>query len=187
MKNRLQAWFKRFAQRWFPAAMFRPVFLRQQVLAVVLMLAILSVSLAYLLGGQWEWCLVLLAVGCLEWFACYHHWGWMGTLALCFYVFVTGLGVLMGRSPVLMLVGIIAALAAWDLDRFDRLIGPLNTGAVQQIERQHLRRLLVVGGAGLVLGLAAVLLRVKFAFGWAALLGIISVLALGFVARYARR
>ena len=78
-----------------------------------------------------------------------------------------------------MLFGMSAALAAWDLDYFaQRLRSVEYTTRAHDLERRHLRRLLVVEGLGLLLGAVALGVKVRFSFATACLLGLVAVLGL---------
>ena len=92
-------------------------------------------------------------------------------------------GVLLGVAGALALAGVVAGLAGWDLGRFARRAHGAGLAAGEALERAHLRRLLLVLGAGLALGGLALSLRVSLSFGWALLL---AGLAIGALARAIR-
>jgi hypothetical protein len=82
-----------------------------------------------------------------------------------------------------MLSGVVAALAAWDLNPFvQRLRSVDGVGAQaerrQGLERSHLRRLLLVCSLGSALAVVALGSRVKLGFGAAFWLGLLAVLGL---------
>jgi hypothetical protein len=76
-----------------------------------------------------------------------------------------------------LLVGIVAALAAWDLDAFyKRLRRVTRIEQEARLVQNHLRRLLVALGLGLGLSAAALLLQYELRFGWAILLVLLVIL-----------
>lgn len=78
-----------------------------------------------------------------------------------------------------MLLGIIATLAAWDIEDFhQRMEGVERVDHRETLERKYLQRLLVIEGSGALLALAAVSISVTFSFGSALLLGLLAVVGL---------
>jgi thiosulfate reductase cytochrome b subunit len=87
-----------------------------------------------------------------------------------------------------MLVGTLAALAAWDLDHFERRLRTAQRVEAQgALIRAHLRRLSIVAGLGLTLGGIALSVQVEITFGWALLLGLLAFLALSGVIAFGQR
>jgi hypothetical protein len=87
-----------------------------------------------------------------------------------------------------MLVGVVAALAAWDLDCFVwrmRAAGRVEDAGF--LEQHHLQRLLTVSGAGLILGAVALSLRIRLGFAAAFLLAFLAVLGLSRVIGFLQR
>ncbi|MBN1922221.1 MAG: hypothetical protein JW892_13320 [Anaerolineae bacterium] len=83
-----------------------------------------------------------------------------------------------------LLVGIMAALAAWDLEAFGaRMAGVARIEHEHALVRDHLRQLGLVCGAGLLLATLASLVRIRLSFGVALVLASIAVLGLGYVLR----
>jgi hypothetical protein len=84
---------------------------------------------------------------------------------------------------------VVAALAAWDLDRFsarlDEAGGASETSLAERrgLEQQHLSRLLRVSLFGLALAWLALAVRVQLAFGVAVALGLVAALGLAALVR----
>jgi hypothetical protein len=88
-------------------------------------------------------------------------------------------GLWQGLSAWMALIGMLLALAAWDLGRFiRRQVLALNDDAAARMERTHLIRLGQALGGGLLLGGLALLVRIPLDFGLALLVGFIAVVAL---------
>jgi hypothetical protein len=78
-----------------------------------------------------------------------------------------------------MLLGTVAALAAWDLDHFAfRLQDISRVEQRETLVTAHLQRLALVSGGGLLLGIGALLVQVRFSLGAAVLLGLLAILGL---------
>ena len=87
---------------------------------------------------------------------------------LCQFVFMVGL-----------VVGVAAALAAWDLDGFADHLAHFEPRADQaQLVKNHLGRLLGVLGLGVILGEAALSFRLALGLELVAVLGVVSVMIL---------
>jgi len=88
-------------------------------------------------------------------------------------------GLWQGLSAWLALVGVLLALAAWDMGRFmRRQTAVLNEAAAARMERTHLIRLGLALGGGLLLGVLTLLVRVQLDFGLALVIGIVAVVAI---------
>lgn len=107
-------------------------------------------------------------------------WRWSASLTMVGCVTLSALGVLRAAHPVWMLLAVIAALAAWDLDHF-----ALRIESAQRIRDEirfrdaHIRRLGWVLGLGFVLSLLALSLQLQLDLGWAIALGLLAVVSLG--------
>jgi hypothetical protein len=147
--------------------------------AISIGLAALLPASGYMLNGSWAGASASLALGAF-WLAGLWR-GWQGTdaLGLLGLVAIAGAGVWLGLAPALMLAGVVAALAGWDLDRFaQRLRRAEHVVGEIELARAHLRRLLVVAGIGLGLGGVTLVLQMALSFGWALLLGMLAILGL---------
>jgi len=83
-----------------------------------------------------------------------------------------------------MLVGVVAALAAWDLGHFARRLrgaGVITHPA--ELTHAHLRRLATVVATGLLLGGIALGIRVELTFGWAMLTAALAIIGLSSLIR----
>lgn len=115
------------------------------------------------------------------WLAGYRFgWRWAAPAGLAAVVAMAGYGVWQGMFAGWALVGVTAALLAWDLDRFSYRLTAANTvynrpGLVQA----HLQRLGVVAGLGLGIGAVGLTFHLELSLGWAILLGLGVVVGLG--------
>lgn len=131
----------------------------------------------YLWIERWEVALALV-VGALLWGLSPSRWQWPGALALALLVPAAAIGAWLG-APLWALVGLVSALSGWDLERFARQLG--WAGRVQELPRhirRHLLRLAALDALALVLGWAALNVRVDLNFGAALALALLAVLGL---------
>lgn len=116
------------------------------------------------------------------------------------------LGILYGAQNGWMLVGITAALVAWDLHHFIQHIRvseqvettPEDAGErtgvedradveARALERLHLQRLGIVSGLGLLLGALALTVRLTLGFGVIVALGLVAIYGLSRLVHYLRQ
>jgi hypothetical protein len=114
------------------------------------------------------------------------EWRWSASACFVSLVVVAAVAIWVGVEPAFSLIGVVAALAAWDLHRFTRRLRLAQRVIdVDQLSRRHLWRLGFVCGLGLLLGGLGLAARVELGLGVALLLGILALLgislALGFV------
>jgi len=171
--------------------------LTQKALLGSIILAPGALALAFGVRGQWILACVALALGLLCWLGQRRGWDWLVYLNLFNYLCLAMIGALMKAWPGLVLVGVGATLATWDLHDFDIRLGLAAPGLAKEsevadqvadavpegvarevasaMEQRHLKTLLIIFGSGLLLGGAAWLIEVRFN------LTVMIILALGLV------
>ena len=141
-------------------------------------LAAAALAVGYAQGGFWGWGVAWVVLGGVWWLG--RRWrAWTGTLAFLIFVLAAVAGLWVDLGGGWMLLGTVAALAAWDLDHFTRRLR--EGGRVEQeagLVRAHLRRLAEVSAVGLGLGGVALLARIDLGLGLALLLGLLTVIGL---------
>jgi hypothetical protein len=153
-----------------------------------IVLAVAVLAIGYGLSALWRGAAVALAVGAFWLAGQWRRWGWVASVALVLLIGAAAVGLWSGVGGGWMLVGVVTALVAWDLDRFAwrmRAVGRVED--VDVFGRRHLQRLLTVGGIGLLLGAVALSLRVRLGFAVAFLLALLAVLGLSRVVGFLRR
>ncbi|MCS6937348.1 MAG: hypothetical protein NZ610_07775 [Candidatus Bipolaricaulota bacterium] len=116
--------------------------------------------------------LIALLIGAVATALCWTSWSWTASLRLLVALTGAGLGVAAGLTPWGMLIVVVLALAAWDLELFARRLERFSESD-PRMWRQHVRVLgwaLALGGGAGALALGA---RVTFAFGWALFLAVL--------------
>ena len=159
-----------------------------RLLPITIGLATLVLAVGYAVGGEWIFSLILLAVGVLWWFGQGRDWNGLASVVLMGFVAAAAIGLWRGLPAGWMLVGVVAALSAWDLDHFARRLSSVERVEMRPaLEQRHLRRLAMVDGLGLLLAGVALVVRYKFSFGVALVLGLVAVLGLSQMMGYLRR
>ena len=159
-----------------------------RLLPITIGLATLVLAVGYAVGGEWTFSLILLAVGVLWWLGQGRDWNGLASVVLMGFVVAAAIGLWRGLPAGWMLVGVVAALSAWDLDHFARRLSSVERVEMRPaLEQRHLRRLAMVDSLGLLLAGVALVVRYKFSFGVALVLGLVAVLGLSQMMGYLRR
>lgn len=108
-----------------------------------------------------------------------------------FFLFYLGLAIVDATNhlPMLiLLVGVCANLAAWDLSRFRARIGDQGEGEARaRLESKHLQRLLITTGAGFLIALVPAFVSLSLNFTSLAALTLVTLLILRASLMYLRR
>jgi hypothetical protein len=142
-------------------------------------LAALVLALGYAGHALWAGVGVAAAIGLLWLAGAWRGWDWVAEPCLAGWVGLAAFGVWQGLPAGWVLIGVIAALAAWDLSHFAAHLR--SAGAIApptELMRAHLRRLAVVVAVGMLLGGIALGIRVELTFGWALLAAALAIIGL---------
>jgi len=162
--------------------------LTAKALPASIVLATGALALGHGLNGSWSIVIAIAVLGGLWLLGQWRGWGWTASVGLASFVIIAAVGLGMSVRNIWMLTGVVGALSAWDLDHFAQQMR--ESGQVKgarALERRHLQRLLIVGGASLLLGAVALGARVEFSFGVAMLLGVLATLGLTRAVGFLRR
>jgi len=156
---------------------------RLGALLVVLAMAALAagtLSAPFGLAAGWPW-LLALAVLSFFWLAGFWRgWLWSAPWGLAGFTLAAAAGLLQGLGAGWMILGLVAALCAWDLHYLAHLLQDLAPAeAHRTLERRHIQRVLTVAGLSLALAAVALTLEVKLTFFLALLLGLLAAWGLG--------
>ena len=130
-----------------------------------LAVTVMSLALTFALAGIWPGVGVVAAAGAAAWIAIERRrLTWANGLWLAGSAIVSVLAAELGRSAWLPLVAQLAALAAWDLDRFEQRVSGAEETVNKDLSQRHLSRL----GLALVLGgsLAGISLVIRAPLGF---------------------
>jgi hypothetical protein len=147
-----------------------------------------ALAVGYSLQGYTTAILFFITLGMLWLYGERRMSGWAASVMLVCCVVAAAFGILLGVHPGFLLVGMVAALSAWDLDHFYRRIKSFEQVANEaEMERRHILMLLFVDGLGLLLAGAALVIRTHIAFSVAFLLGLAAAWGLGQLIGFLRR
>ncbi|HSV86328.1 MAG TPA: hypothetical protein VLH85_07120 [Levilinea sp.] len=136
-----------------------------QTRIAAVIVAVIALALAYGANDYFLVSILVLACGGLWLLSSSQHWKHWRSLIFVLYTFACVLGFWLNLSMPLLVVGISAALGAWDLDHFcwrTRAEPPVMK--LEQLERHHLLQLAIVLGTGLVVALLVLLVQVSLGF-----------------------
>ena len=138
-----------------------------------------ALIIGYALREIWVGAALVSVVGLIWIIGLLFHWGWISSTLFLVYAVLNSFVLLIQAPSYLEVISITAALVAWDLSYF---IGRLEKARTPELARvleiNHLRRLLIITGVGLLLMGAAILLHIRLSFAIALLLGGAGLLAL---------
>ena len=159
----------------------------RKTLWVSMVLASAALLLGYILGGLWIWTPAILALGALWMVGERRRWSQVASLGLVLHATVAAVGMALGLGAGWMLAGLVGSLAAWDLGHFlETLRDAGRVEGQRQLELDHLRRLLLVSGLGLLLGALALEVRTRLSFWVVILLGLVGIASLSRAVVYLR-
>lgn len=111
-----------------------------------------------------------------------------GNVLLLFFALVAAIGILRQMNPQWALIGLVAALAGWDLLHFYwRWDGVKNQQDGNLLARRHLLRLGALSLIGFVTAEMAILFRTRMGFGLLVLIGMMAIIMVGWVVNLVRR
>jgi hypothetical protein len=148
------------------------------IAATCVALAALLQALGYLVAGLWPGAVIALALGGLWLLALLRGWRRFDHTGLAGIVVLAGVGVWLTLPALLLVCSVVAALAGWDLARFDRRAAGVQIAGAEALVRAHLWRLALATGSGLLLGVLALSIRVSLGFGVALLLAALALIGL---------
>lgn len=123
--------------------------------------------------GSWIWVSLLVLCGFLLIAGQKYHIKWTGTLGMAWIMVAVTRCAFLKFSPGWLLLSVVAALSLWNLGAFmDRIRRVHRVEKAVDLERRHLKRLMVTSGLGLVLGWITLKVSLNIRFGWMLLLGI---------------
>jgi hypothetical protein len=113
---------------------------------------------------------------------------WPNGLFLFFFLSAGAAAFFTGGPNWMLVIGGVAALGAWDLYSFLQRLGSADRVAHEaRLGGEHLRRLGLIEGIGLLLALAAITLRTNISFWWEALIVLVAIIVIAQMIAYARR
>ncbi len=142
---------------------------RFTLLIVFLAISIAALSFGYLTIGCWQIIPAILLFALLCGLLYKSNVQWSANIYFAGYTILAGVGIYERIPNVIVIIGIIAALASWDLLQFNKDISENSLpSAILSLERNHLQSLFLALSLGLILALAvnSLQIRIPFAVIW---------------------
>lgn len=140
--------------------------LHATICALCLLLSLVCLAGAYMLGGYWLIWPAIIAMLAFGMTARGQSAFWPATSLLAVYVLLAVLGIIIRASMLLIVVGCIFALAAWDLADFDgSMLAEAPPKARASLQKNRLQSLVIMAGISLLLMGATYWLRLQLPFG----------------------
>jgi hypothetical protein len=157
----------------------------QRFFLISVLTSVVAMLLAYVMKSYWLGALAAVGLGFLGWFGQYKQkWFWSIHLFLSGIGGLIIIGVILGLNLYFLLPAILAALAAWDLARFQqRAIDTQGSDNAQNVEKRHLGLLALSLGSGGILAGIVLTTRIQFNFGIILALGVILIISFGQIYR----
>jgi len=151
--------------------------LASQVFILSVGVATISLIIGYGFSGLWPVTPIFLLLGLAWWYMRRRNRG--GAIIFVFLLLAAVAGLLIRTGAAWSVVCLVAALTAWDLEGFLRLLKDASQEEMtSRIVTTHLRWLLAVDGIGLLLAITVPLIRMRFPLGVALLAILILFVAL---------
>jgi hypothetical protein len=160
----------------------------QRLFWAQMLIAVAGLAIGYAVAGSLLASLAFVILGAM-WFSSQQRRGsGLEGFLLVVFMLAAGMGYWFGVPIWFSLVTVVAALGAWDLDHFLQRLSTIervefDTG----LGREHLRRLGIVQGLGLLGGVVALVLRARISFWWEALLVLLALIGIQQVIRFVRK
>lgn len=138
---------------------------------------------AFIMEYFWWGALIVLGLGALGLFGQKNQKStWYIELFLVGTVLLVVMGAMIGSNTILLLLSTIAAIAAWDLTRFQRRFAGISTiQPFLDIEKRHLILLGVALGAGVFFAAFVLTTQIPLGFGIALVLAMVLIISVGII------
>ncbi|MFC1533290.1 hypothetical protein ACFL7M_08010 [Thermodesulfobacteriota bacterium] len=150
-----------------------------KALLVLTLFTTCILAIGYASTGLMVWVILIIACGLFWLFGLKAGWDWAGTTGLIFFMAAITRGIFLDLPSGWLLLSVVSALLAWDLHQFiNRLEKAGRIEKRSEIERRHLKRIMIIAGLSLILGTVALLVELELGFGWMLFWGVLLVLSL---------
>jgi hypothetical protein len=124
---------------------------RKTLFVICLIISVLCLAGGYGIAGYWIGAAIASLMGPAWWLAKKYPASSLPPVCLSLSISLAVIGILVGCSPLSMIFGSVAALAAWDLVSLDSAMGNHSSGEQNhRYENKHLQALLLALGFALV-------------------------------------
>lgn len=147
-----------------------------------------ALAAGYALIGMWPIAGLAFTLAAFWYAGLYYEWAWVSGTALVAHWGLAVAGAIYAVGVIWLVVGLVSALAAWELAHFANRMQPyLRNKTLDLIASRHLLRLLAVSVASIVLVTISLGFQLSLPFGWAVVLAILALLGLSQMVSFLRR
>ena len=148
----------------------------KRLIGVCIGVATALLTLGFVGVSNWLGTTVTVLIGCLWLVGLYRGWSGTAALGLVGFVAMAAMGARSAAAVPILIASVVAALIAWDLQRFLRRLAASSQVIDQSaLARAHLRWSLGVAGVGLLIALVTPAIVVPLPFGATLLLAVLLV------------
>jgi MFS family permease len=161
---------------------------RKTTLYATILIAWLFLTVGFVVNGRPEGLIVIIPLAVFWLAGEWRGWRWASSLSLLFYSLTAMGAIWLGVLPVLVLLGLVTAVIAWDVSNFIHLLDGMNRVYKEDLLiRQYRRRLLGAAGIGLVIAVLATIIQISFSFVAALLLGMLAIVGFSLAISFLRQ
>lgn len=158
------------------------------VSSICIIFCALGVAIGFIAIQREFWAAAIIILGILWIMAFTRRWSLIFNLTFTLFIFLIIYLTFEGFFPALTLILIALALGAWDLNGMLTRFEKLDPEVIDRsLERNHFNRLVIILGAGVVLGWIAMSFRIHFTFWIGLLLALIVFIGICRLILYLRR
>jgi len=149
---------------------------RTTTLYSVILIANLLLAVGFIVNGRVEGLIVILPLALFWLLGEWRGWRWAGSLGLFLYALLAMGALWLNVIPILVILGLVTAVIAWDISSFNRLLNGMSQIHKESLlMQQYRRRLISVAVLGTVIAILATTIQINFSFVAALLLGLIAI------------
>lgn len=158
-----------------------------RLLWACIVLASTALLLGFTLDGPWLWLPAVLSLAGFWLLGEWRRWSWAASVSLVLCTALAAVGMALDLRAGWMLVSLVAALIAWDLSLFLAMLQSIpQVDGANKLEQDHLRRLGLAAGLGLLFGALALSVHARLSFWAMVLLGLVGILSFSRVVAFFR-
>jgi hypothetical protein len=151
----------------------------QRFVTIAIIVGALGLSILFALDTHLIWAVLMVVVGLFWLSEPWHGFAWAPTTALLFFTGAGSVGLVLSLPAFWLVTCLVALLVAWDLNNFSDYLDDVEDIRHRgELTKRHFRRLGIVAGAGWLLGVLALGIKLTFGFLWALGSGLLVIVSL---------
>ncbi|MCP4356551.1 MAG: hypothetical protein GY796_00840 [Chloroflexi bacterium] len=161
---------------------------RTTTLYATILMANLLLAVGFVVNGRIEGLIVILPLAAFWLAGEWRGWRWAGSMGLFLYALAAMGAIWLNVAPILAILGLVTAVAAWDMSNFNRLLNSMNQIYQEDLlNQQYRRRLISVAALGAVSAILATTVQISFSFAAALFLGLVAIVGFSLAISFLRQ